>query len=174
MLYLTQSPQITGLTRCIMGPTDLSRERRLVKLLPSRMTRYATHNITQQGKEQSVSLNKYLNLVCHLMLNFISIYNFFRLWFMVSSSLTPIRLYSTLVWYPKLPTDWRQLSGRRCTTMTPTGTGVTGAGGRVWPRTGQVGLQRWSRWYWWWYSQAWWRGLEWADRVNSAPLVLPW
>ena len=109
-----------------------------------------------------------------LMLNFISIYNFFRLWFMVSSSLTPIRLYSTLVWYPKLPTDWRQLSGRRCTTMTPTGTGVTGAGGRVWPRTGQVGLQRWSRWYWWWYSQAWWRGLEWADRVNSAPLVLPW
>ena len=153
MLYLTQSPQITGLTRCIMEPTDHSRERRLVKLLPSRMTRYATHNITQQG---------------------LSIYIFFRLWFMVSSSLTPIRLYSTLVWYPKLPTDWRQLSGRRCTTMTPTGTGVTGAGGRVWPRTGQVGLQRWSRWYWWWYSQAWWRGLEWADRVNTAPLVLPW
>ena len=101
MLYLTQSPQITGLTRCIMEPTDHSRERRLVKLLPSRMTRYATHNITQQGKEQHVFfLKKYLNLVSmsfDLMFNFLSIYIFFRLWFMVSSSLTPIRLYSTLV-----------------------------------------------------------------------------
>ena len=62
MLYLTQSPQITGLTRCIMEPTDHSRERRLVKLLPSRMTRYATHNITQQGKEQHVFFKKIFKL----------------------------------------------------------------------------------------------------------------
>ena len=114
MLYLTQSPQITGLTRCIMGPTDLSRERRLVKLLPSRMTRYAAHNITQQGKEQSVSLNKYLNLVCHLLLNFISIYNFFQVvvhGFIESDSYSPLLNISVIpqVTYRLAPAIWKKM-----------------------------------------------------------------
>ena len=99
-----------------------------------------------QYNTTSVSLNKYLNLVCHLMLNFISIYNFFRLWFMVSSSLTPIRLYSTLVWYPKLPTGWPPQSGKRCITMIPIGTVAMGAQVTASLITGHIALQYFYQW----------------------------